>query len=108
MARRVRPKMAPTTMPAMAPPERLLLEDEGVADGEVLEVAVAEAAVFCDGRGLNECSAVVEATLLLSGAPEIVEIAPRYEDIEPICVREAEGAGVLSSLRVSSFAGLGA
>lgn len=49
-----------------------------------------------------------ERVMLLSGVPEMVDIAPRYDEMEPIAVREASGAGVLSCVRVSSLFGLGA
>lgn len=67
------------TIPAIAPPESEPPEVDGEDVDEGLGVCVAEAAVFCDEDGLMDvCSGDVEdGILLLSGAPEIVDIEPR-------------------------------
>lgn len=98
--------MAPMTMPAVTPPERPLLPD---GEGDGVELAVAETAAFgVDDDALADvrCAEAVEETLLLSSAPDLVAIGD--EEMGPISVREADGAGVLSSVRVPSSSGAGA
>lgn len=83
-------------MPAIAPPESPLPpEAEAEGEGEALEVAAAEAAVFCD-EDVADVNEDEEGMLLLSSASDIVDVDPKFEDIGPIAVVEGEGTGVLS------------
>lgn len=104
--------MTPMTMPAMAPEEMPELAGEGVAveEGEAeAEAAVlaAEEEAALDDEDEADAELVGEA-LLLPGSPDMVEMVPRKEEMEPTPVREAEGAGVLSCVSVDIRCGAGA
>lgn len=109
MAMMVRPAIAPMTMPAIAPPESPPPGPEAEGVAEALVLAVAEAAVFEEEVLEDAVAGIdVDGVLVLSGAPEMVDIAARYEDMEPIAVSEASGTGVFSCVSVSSLPGAGA
>lgn len=100
----------PTTMPAIAPPERLESEEEeAAAEGEEPVVGFARALGVTvswgeeSDVGMDEGEA--EEVLALSGALDMV---PKYEEMDPICVNEAEGTGVLSCVSVDRLCGPGA